>query len=493
MPTPRLRRALLTGAALLVLPMPVEGRPRKASALEAEVQALRAQVAALTARLDAQEASQHQAQAAAAQAQQAAAAAQQQAQVATSQAQAAQTQVAAAQAAVPAEVKTALAAQPKPPARWFDNTSISGQMFFNVSHIDQHSDGQLVGRSTGIDVKRLYIGIDHKFSDIWSASITTDINLIANTNTVTGTANSGTAQPGQGTTAPTPFPKTVGETLYLKRAYLQGKFSPAFIVRFGSASLPWISFAEDVYGLRFVEPTLIDRTAFGNSTDWGVHVLGSFANGLVSYQVSAIDGAGYRNPLRSQSVDLEGRVNVNYQGFVAGVGGYTGKRAADTFTPFSPVNNAVTPVQTGTNVATFHTAERFDALVGYTSDKLHVGAEYFWAKNWNQVTKVPSDTSDGWSAFASYKLTPLFTVFGRYDWTRPTKDLFPAIRDDYFNVGVAYSPAKVVDLALVYKRDRVSHGFFSPSNSNPSNFAFPIGGRVEGTYDEFGLFGQFKF
>jgi len=224
-----------------------------------------------------------------------------------------------------------------------------------------------------------------------------------------------------------------------------------------------------------------------------VHVLGSFADGLVSYQLSAIDGAGYRNPLRSQTIDLEGRANLNYHGFVAGAGFYTGKRAADTFTPFSPVNNAVTPVQTGTNVATFHTAERFDALVGYSSDTLHAGVEYFWSKNWNQVTKVPSDTSDGWSAFASYNLTPLFTLFGRYDWLRPTKDLFPAIRDNYFNAGVSYSPVKAVDLALVYKRDRVSHGFFSPSNSNPSNFAFPVGGRVEGTYDEFGLFGQFKF
>lgn len=490
---PKLRLALLTGIALLALPMPIQARNRHASSLQAEVQALRAQVAALTARLDAQEAAQHQAQVAAAQAQQAAAAAQQQAQTAASQAQAAQTQVAAAQAAVPAEVKTQLAAQPRPPARWFDNTTVSGQMFFNVSHIDQHSDGQLVGRSTGFDVKRLYIGIDHKFSDIWSANITTDVNLIANTNTVTGTANSGSAQPGQGTTAPTPFPKTIGETLYLKRAYLQGKFSPAFIVRFGSAATPWIGFAEEVYGLRYVEPTLIDRTSFGISNDWGVHVLGSVADGLINYQVSAVDGAGFRNPMRSQTVDLEGRVNVNYHGFVAGVGGYSGKRGADTFTPFSPVNNAVTPVQTGVDVPTFHTAERFDALIGYESDRLHVGAEYFWAKNWNQVTKVPTDHSDGWSGFASFKLTSLFTLFGRYDWIRPTKDLFPAIRDNYFNLGVSYSPAKAVDLALVYKRDRVSHGFFAPSNSNPSNFAFPIGGRDEGTYDELGLFGQFKF
>lgn len=495
-----IRTSLLAATALtaFVVAASAEAKPAKRhsssnAALESEVRALRAQVQALTARLDAQDAAQQQARADAAQARDQAAQAQVAAQTATTQAQAAQTQVAAAQAAVPAEVKSALAAQPKPAARWFDNTSISGRMFFNVSHIEQKSDGAIVGRSTAFDVKRLYLGVDHKFNDIFSASVVTDVNLIANTNTVTGTANSGSAQPGQGTTAPTPFPKTVGETLFLKNAYLQAKFSPAFTVRLGEANMPWIPWAEDIYGYRYVEPTLIDRTGFGNSVDWGVHVSGSLADGLVSYQVSAVDGAGYRNPLRSESIDLEGRINLSYKGFVGAVGGYSGKRAADTFTPFSPTNNAVTPVQTGTNVATFHTAERFNALLGYTDDKIRIGGEYFWAKNWNQVTRVPGDTSDGWSVFGSYKVTPLFSVFGRYDWTRPTRDLFPAIRENYFNVGISYSPVKIVDLALIYKRDRVANGFFAPSNANPANFAFPIGGRNQGTYDEFGLFGQFRF
>ncbi|MDB5692698.1 MAG: hypothetical protein JWO81_1761, partial [Alphaproteobacteria bacterium] len=419
--------------------------------------------------------------------------AREQAQQAQAAAQAAQTQVAAATAAVPGQVRTALAAQPKPPAQWFNNTVISGRMYFNVSHIDQKSDGATIGRSTAFDVKRLYLGVDHKFNDIFSASVVTDVSLIANTNNVTGTANSGTAQPGQGTAAPTAFPKTVGETLFLKNAYLQARLSPAFTVRVGEASMPWIPWEEDIYGYRYVEAVAIDRTGFANSVDWGVHVLGSFANGLVNYQVSAVDGAGYRNPLRSESIDLEGRINLNYKGLIAAVGGYTGKRAADTFTPFSPTNNAVTPVQTGTNVATLHTAQRFDALLAYTNAKLRVGGEYFWAKNWNQVTRAPSDTSDGWSVFGSYKVTPLFSVFGRYDWVRPTRDLFPVIRDNYFNFGISYSPVKIVDLALIYKRDRVDHGFFAPSNANPTNFAFPIGGRNQGTYDEFGLFGQFRF
>ncbi len=501
-----IRTSLLAGAGLAAFVVagaaaPAEAKPAKRhraaassdAGLAAQVRALTAQVAALTARLNAQDAAQQQARADAAQAREQAAQAQAAAQAASTQAQAAQTQVAAAQAAVPAEVKTALAAQPKPPSRWFDNTTVSGRMFFNISHIDQKSDGATVGRSTAFDVKRLYLGVDHKFSDIFSASIVTDISLIANTNTVTGTANSGTAQPGQGTTAPTPFPKTIGETLYLKNAYLQAKFNQALTVRLGVANLPWVPWAEDVYGYRYVEPSLIDRTGFGTSSDWGVHVFGSLANGLVSYQVSAVDGAGYRNPLRSESIDLEGRISLNYKGFVAGVGGYSGKRAADTFTPFSPTNNAVTPVQTGTNVATFHTAQRFDALLAYTNDKLRIGGEYFWSKNWNQVTRVPSDTSDGWSAFASYKIAPMFSVFGRYDHVRPTRDLFPRIHEDYFNFGISYSPVKIVDLALLYKRDRVANGFFAPSNANPSNFAFPIGGRSQGTYDEFGLFGQFRF
>ena len=281
-------------------------------------------------------------------------------------------------------------------------------MYFNISHIDQKSDGATVGRSTAFDIKRLYLGVDHKFSDMFSASVVTDVSLIANTNTVTGTANSGSAQPGQGTTAPTAFPDGRRDPLPQERLSA-GKIQPALTIRLGEANMPWIPWAEDIYGYRFVEPTLIDRTAFGNSADWGVHVLGSFANGLINYQVSVVDGAGYRNPLRSESVDVEGRVNLAYKGFVAAVGGYTGKRGNNTFTPFSPVNNAVTPVQTGTDVATFHNAERFNALLAYTNDKLRIGGEYFWAKNWNQVTRVPTDTSDGWSVYGSYKVTPLFT------------------------------------------------------------------------------------
>jgi outer membrane murein-binding lipoprotein Lpp len=466
------RTSLLAVAALCTFAAAPAGAQQAGGAdaarvarLQAEVEALRAQVAALSARLDAQQAA----------------------------ASAAPAPAPAAPAPQLASTAPAPARAPEASTAARQSTTVSGRMFFNVSHIEQKSDGATVGRSTAFDVKRLYLGVDHRFNDVWSANLTTDASLIANTGTVTGTANSATPQPGQGTTPPAAFPKTVGETVFIKKAYLQGRFDPALTVRLGAADLPWIPFAEEVYGYRWIEQVVTDRTGFGTSTDWGVHASGSLAKGLLNYAVSVVDGGGYRNPLRSRSVDVEGRVSLNYHGIVAAVGGYAGKRAADTFTPFSPVNNATTPVQTGTSVQTFHTANRFNALLAYTSDTLRFGAEYFWARNWNQVTRIPSDTSDGWSAFGAYRFDPRFSVFARYDRVKPTRDLFPAITDHYFNAGISYQPVKIVEFALVYKRDQVNHGYFAPGNANPSNFAFPIGGRDHGTADEFGLYGQFRF
>jgi len=145
-------------------------------------------------------------------------------------------QAAAAQVPVPPA--------PKQSPGWWGNTSISGKAFFNVSNIDQKSDGaDSVQNGTQTELKRFYIGVDHKFNDVFSANITTDFRYNSN-----GTS------------------KDV--LVYVKKAYVQAKLSPALFVRVGSADLPWVPFAEGLYGYRFVENTLIDRTKFGTSTDW---------------------------------------------------------------------------------------------------------------------------------------------------------------------------------------------------------------------------------
>ena len=379
-------------------------------------------------------------------------------------------QLQAAQQAQAAEVaKVASAPVPVPPKAeapgWWGSTTISGKAFLNVSNIEQRST-DLAGNKTDnlqdgtqTELKRFYVGIDHKFNDVFSANITTDFRYNAN-----GTS------------------KDV--LVYVKKAYLQAKLNKAFAVRVGSADLPWVPFAEGVYGYRFVEPTLIDRTKFGTSTDWGVHAFGTFGNGLVNYAVSAINGAGYKTLSRSSNtIDLEGRVSVNpIKSITLAVGGYTGKLGKSNDT-----------------VNTRHRAERFNALAAYTDKRIRAGIEYFRANNWNNITSAAeplpppvtdNDKSHGWSAFGSFAFTPKISVFGRYDWVKPTSFTVAGtdgpVKDHYFNAGVDYKPIAPLDFALVWKHERASNGFINTSNGN-------IGGLDRGKYDEVGLFGQLVF
>lgn len=421
----KLRGALLGGAAMSVLLVTGFAAPAQAAtsaqAQAQELQALREQIQALSDRLAAQEA-------------------------ALQQAQAAQVQTASQVQTIPTQVQTAVAALPKPVAKksWADDTVVSGRMYYDLSNITQKSDGRRVAPSgTGFDIKRFYVGVDHKFNDTFSANVTTDFQ----------------------------YSSAISSTeLYIKKAYLQAKVSDALVIRLGSTDLPWVPFAEDIYGYRYVENTLIDRTKYGTSADWGVHASGKLADGKVNYAIAVIDGAGYKAPLRSKGMDVEARVSVTPIDHVTlAIGGYTGKLGKET-----------------QGATTFHTANRFNALAAYTTKQYRFGVEYFSAENWNNVTTAASDSADGYSVFGSYAFNDKLGAFARYDWVKPNKDTAPAKKDNYFNVGLTYSPAKIVDLSLVYKRDQVERGMLATSNGT-------IGGANKGTYDEVGLFGQFRF
>lgn len=335
-----------------------------------------------------------------------------------------------------AAMMVAMTAAPATAGEWWESTKISGRMYYDFSNLDakthtwngtQYVATDSSNNGTNFDIKRFYVSIDHQFNDIFSADVTTDIKYLSG----------------------------VGDTLYVKKAYLQAKLDPAFVVRLGATDMPWIPFVEGVYGYRYVENTLVDRDGYGTSSDWGIHVLGKLADGLISYQVSAVNGAGYRNTYRTKGIDVEGRVNIDYHGFIAAVGGYTGDLGAKHGTP------------------TYHTASRFDALVGYKGHGIHAGFEYFNSTDWKTVTSSSfTDDSTGYSVFASYQFTPEWSAFGRYDWTdmtlTPTGFAGTKTTDNYYNLGVAFTPYKMVDFALVYKHakdeTKIVHGTFSDSD-----------------------------
>lgn len=293
-----------------------------------------------------------------------------------------------------------------------NDTSISGKAFVDVSAIDQKKNGVKTAASgAGLDVKRFYLGVTHQFNDVWSATFLTDFNYVSSD----------------------------GETnVFVKNAYLQGKFSDAAILRVGEAGMPWIPYVENFYGFRYVENTLTDKLHFANSADWGLN-LGGNVGGVVDYSVSAVNGAGYKNPTRSKRMDFEGRVGFTpFDNAVIAVGGYSGTLGKETQT-----------------VNALHTADRIDFLAAYAKKSTRFGVEYFQANNWNNVLSPLSDKADGYSVWGSYGLTDMATVFVRYDRARLSKDLDPSLKDSYFNAGVEFALRKGLKLAAVYKNDRM--------------------------------------
>lgn len=422
----------------------------------AQIEELKAQLQELKAQIVAQGATQNQNQANAAQA----AATADEAKAAATQAQTAAT---TAQAA--AEMTKSDSADLAKAVAWTRDTKISGRMYFNYSHVAHEVNGIKTGNTDnggGFNVKRFYLGVDHQFNDVFSGNLTTDVTSIAG----------------------------VGQALYIKKAYLQAKINPALVIRLGATDMPWIPYVEGVYGYRHIEQTLADRTKFGTSSDWGVHVMGDLAAGLISYQVSAIDGGGYRDPHFGKTIDLEGRISAKYKGWNVAIGGYTGKLGKNL------VGSAAT-----------QTYNRFNALLAYSGKvsemPLTAGVEYFYAENKKFNSTAPlnatdtADHADGYSLFGSVGFMPKWSVFGRYDFVKPSKVGNNGLKDDYFNVGVQWSPAKIVDLALVYKREQAQNGAFSTGSLQSGVIGCSISAALtctgKGTYDEIGLFGQFRF
>jgi len=307
-----------------------------------------------------------------------------------------------------------------------ENTTVGGRAFIDLTSLDQKSNGTKTAASGfGLDVTRFYLIANHTFDDIWSANLTTDFNYVS--------ADSETQ-------------------LFIKKAYLQAKISDAFWVRAGSADLGWVPFTEEVYGYRYVEKVLLDRLSFGTSADWGVHIGGKFADGKVGYALSAIEGNGYKNPTRSKSLDVEGRLSFKpVDGLTAAVGFYSGKRGKDLEVTTTPA---------------LHTAQRYDALLAYGNEHFKIGGEYFSADNWTAVTSAATDKADGFAITGAVPINGKAAVFARYDSDKPNKDTAASKKEDYYNVGVSFKPRKGVDLAVVYKHDEVKNKGVKTSESD---------------------------
>lgn len=313
----------------------------------------------------------------------------------------------------------------------------------NKSNEDKATGVKSADSGTGVDVKRTYFTFTHQFDKVWSAQFQSDIG-------------------DQGARR---------YDVFVKKAYVEAKLNPMATFRLGSADTAWIPYVEGVYGMRYIETTITDHLSFGSSADWGLHAVGG--NALWQYAVSAENGRGFSNPSRSKTVDFEGRLSFTpIKGLNLAVGGYSGKRGLETDT--APAK---------------HTAERLNALVALNKDRFKIGGEYFQAKNWNNVTTVATDKSDGFSGWVQFNFNPKYSLFGRYDNSSPSKDLKPDLDFTYYNAGWQWTVNKSFAASLVYKFAEVEGGTLGTSNGTIGS----VNPREKGEYNEIGIFTVYNF
>jgi len=381
------------------------------------------------------------------------------------------------------------------------STTVGLQSFMDFGNISNQQNGVDVAPSaTGFDIKRFYLIVDHKFDNVWAANLTTDAEYLTDKTTTVVTS----VGPPLKTTTVTTSAGSGGVTeVFIKKLYLQATLSDAFVVHAGSYTSPWAPFVESLYGNRYIEKTQTDRLGYANTADWGLNASGKLGGGLFTYSASVVNGGGFKNPSRSKYVDYEGRVGVSPVSWLTfGAGFYSGHLGQINTANLNFPRNS---------------ASRWDLALGVHAAGFRIGGEYFNAKNYksaspttgvysasgitsNSSTAPLSDTADGYSLWSSYDFNEQWSVFGRYDSAKPSKDVVSTLKDTYFNVGVDLKPRKNLDLALVYKNEKVENGQLSVSGAD-ANGSYTIGGTgsstngltTEGKFSEVGLYSQFSF
>src|SRR5205807_9689101 len=122
-----------------------------------------------------------------------------------------------------------------------------------------------------------------------------------------------------------------------------------------------------------------------------------------------------------------------------------------------------------------NTATRADLLAGIHIIGIRFGGEWFQAKNYKTVNSFAastfgtssivntaavgptSDKANGFSTWLSYDFNQQWQVFTRYDNAKLSANVNPNLRDQYYNIGAVYKPIKPLDVALVYKYEKVEH------------------------------------
>jgi hypothetical protein len=259
---------------------------------------------------------------------------------------------------------------------------IGMKSFINVTSSEVETNGVTTARNQGFAVDRFYLWASYQIDNIWSAKIVTDVNN------------------EQGRTGAPGLKRNMN--VFLKAAFIQGKFSPEAVVWLGLAGTPWIAYEDNLWAHRFVTNSYVDGYAYDDSADFGVGLHGKIADGMFEYNAAAINGGGYSKPNKSDAIDFNGRLTVRPLTGLDISGGYRqGNRGTKTF----GVAGSKSTLAQG--------------LISYGVDQGRLTAGYIRNSVRNNTTNIKT-LNKGLDVYGWVKFADKCGAFARYDNEKQT-------------------------------------------------------------------------
>jgi len=293
---------------------------------------------------------------------------------------------------------------------------LGAKFYIDASTTKKTQNGQTIDKTTGAGLGRAYFSVSYQFDDVWSMGLTTDAGV-----------------------EPTLKKRT---SVYIKKAYLRGAFSPAFTFEMGVIGTPWIGHEEHLMKHRYATKTFVDTYKFDSSADAGIGFKGKLGD-VADYHFTIVNGAGYGNITKTNATDFNGRIGFSDLGATLDLQYRSGYMGTKTFT--NGVNNAGTKYTLTQAMASYGVDEGF---------AWRVGANYISAKRTNAGTSIKSTGLVGWF----WTKTPDgFGLWGRFEQLKQkgfTGGVTPKTTRTV--IGLEWFPRKHVAFSLVYDASKTT-------------------------------------
>ena len=208
---------------------------------------------------------------------------------------------------------------------------------------------------------------------------------------------------------------------YIKNAMLSWK-TGGLTLNGGLISTTQFNFQEKFWGYRYIMKSFQDQYKFGSSADLGISATYKF-NDRISADAIIVNGEGYKKIQQNNGLNYGLGLTVN------------------------PISNFYVRLYGGLNTsgeAEDKNIANIATFAGYKSDKFTMGVEY----NYMQNSSFDSNADkDGYSIFASVKLSKTTELYARFDELSSKNELISAKDESAAIVGAQFKLGKYVKIA----------------------------------------------